>query len=113
MKRQELQIRLNAAQIANLGNGGRLVIDVDDPAPAEVTTAEISEATGFPVRIIPKTKKNNFRASGTCSDCAGFNRRKGANVFRCSKKTFKGDCYAMAALSRVCDRFEPKNGGLK
>lgn len=108
MKRQELQIRLNPAQLANLSKGGRLVIDVDDPAPAEVTTAQISEATGFPVRVIPATKKNNFRTSGTCCDCAGYNRRRGANVFRCSRKTFKGDCYAMAALSHVCDKFQPK-----
>ena len=110
MKRQELQIRLHPSQIANLSKGGRLVIDVDEPAPAEVTTAQISEATGFPVRIIPKTKKNNFRQSGTCCDCAGYKRRYGENVFRCGKKTFKGDCYAMAALSRVCDLFEPKTG---
>jgi len=113
MKRQELQIRLNPAQLANLGKGGRLVIDVDDPAPAEVTTAEISESTGLPVRVVPVTKKNNFRCSGTCADCVGFNRQRGSNVFRCRKKTFKGDCYVMAALSRVCDRFEPKNGGKK
>lgn len=108
MKRHELQIRLQPSQLANLGKGGRLVIDVEMPEPAEVTTAQISEATGFPVRIIPTTKKNNFRTSGTCSDCSGYNRRRGANVFRCSKKTFKGDCYAMAALSHVCDKFQPK-----
>jgi hypothetical protein len=113
MKRQELQIRLNPAQLANLSKGGRLVIDVDDPAPAEVTTAQICEATGQTVRVIPTTKKNNFRTSGTCCDCIGYNRRRGANVFRCTKKTFKGDCYAMAALSHVCDKFEPKNGGRK
>jgi len=106
----ELQIRLQPAQLENFKAGGRLVIDVEIPAPAEVTTAQISESTGQTVREIPTTKKNNFRASGTFSDCAGYSRQRGSNVFRCRKKTFKGDCYGMAALFRVCDLFEPKTG---
>jgi hypothetical protein len=104
----EIQIRLQPAQIEGLRNGGRLVIDIETPAPAEVSTAEIGEATGFPVRVVPTTKKNNFRQSGTCCDCIGYSRRHGTNVFRCRKSTFKGDCYAMAGLQRVCDLFETK-----
>jgi hypothetical protein len=108
----ELQIRLTPEQAEALKTG-RLVIDVEQPAPAEVCEAEISEATGQTVRTIPETKKNNFRDSGTCSDCQHFNRRRGANVFRCGKKTFKGDCYVYAALRKTCDLFELKNGASK
>ena len=107
MKRHELQIRLKPSQLENFKRGGRLVIDVETPAPAEVTTATISEATGQVVREIPKGK-NNFRPAGTCGDCAGYSRQRGANAFRCSKKTFTGDCYLFAALARTCDLFQPK-----
>ncbi len=106
---RELQIRLTEAQAEALKTG-RIVIDVEQPAPAEVSGAMLSESTGLPVRIIPKTKKNNFREAGTCGDCQGFTRRRGANVFRCNKKTFKGDCYVYAALSRTCDLFKSKKG---
>ncbi len=103
----ELHIRLTAAQVEEM-RAGRLVIDVDNPMPAEVTTSQISEATGQIVREIPKGK-NNFRPAGTCCDCSGYKRQRGANCFRCTRKTFKGDCYLFAALARTCDLFEPKN----
>ena len=108
--KQELQIRLQPEQIKDLLAGGRLIVDVEEPKPAEVVSAPIVPATGLPVRKIPETKKHNFRKSGTCADCLHFSRRY--NAFRCQKKTFPGDCYLFAALYRVCDLFEPKGRNL-
>lgn len=102
---KELQIRLTEEQAEQLKTG-RLVIDVETPAPAEVTQAAICESTGLPVRNLPASDKNNFRASGTCADCAAFRRKH--TSFRCTKKTFRGDCYVMAALRFTCDLFQPK-----
>ncbi len=102
--RSEIKIRLTDANLEQMKTG-RLVIDIEAPGPDIEIQHSPLNFNDLPQRVIP-SGKNNFRRHKPCCDCAAYAYK--ANTFTCTKKTFNGDCYRMAAMSMTCDKWQPK-----
>ena len=104
---REIHIRLKESQIEQM-KAGRVLIDVEHPAPATVTEADICPATQQTIRMVPAGKNNWRNREGSCNRCRYYFKKYGMNYYTCTKETFKGNCVVYAADNRLCDLFQPK-----